>query len=56
MPAVTVNGVTVAYSDTGAPKEKPTARTVVFGDGSTVSKWMFRAQVSALHARRPLTR
>ena len=48
MPTVTVNGATVAYSDTGAPKQKPYAPTVVFGHGLLFSKWMFSAQIAAL--------
>src|SRR3569623_1268681 len=48
MPTVTVNGATVAYSDTGAPKQKPGAPPVVFGHGLLFSKWMFSAQIAAL--------
>jgi pimeloyl-ACP methyl ester carboxylesterase len=48
MPTLTVNGATVAYSDTGAPKDKPDAPTVVFGHGLLFSKWMFSAQIVAL--------
>jgi pimeloyl-ACP methyl ester carboxylesterase len=48
MPTVTVNGVTVAYSDTGVPKHKPDAPTVVFGHGLLFSKWMFGAQIAVL--------
>jgi len=48
MPTLTVNGATVAYSDTGAPTGKPDAPTIVFGHGLLFSKWMFSAQIAAL--------
>ena len=48
MPTLTVNGATVAYSDTGVPKDKPAAPTIVFGHGLLFSKWMFSAQIAAL--------
>lgn len=50
MPTVTVNGATVAYSDTGAPKRKPDAPTIVFGHGVLFSKWMFGAQIAVLRS------
>jgi pimeloyl-ACP methyl ester carboxylesterase len=50
MPTLTVNGATVAYSDTGAPKGRPDAPTVVFGHGLLFSKWMFTAQIAALRS------
>jgi 3-oxoadipate enol-lactonase len=50
VPTVSVNGATVAYSDTGAPKNKPDAPTVVFGHGLLFSKWMFNAQIAALRS------
>jgi pimeloyl-ACP methyl ester carboxylesterase len=50
MPTVTVNGATVAYSDTGVPKDKPAAPTIVFGHGLLFSKWMFSAQIAALRS------
>jgi pimeloyl-ACP methyl ester carboxylesterase len=48
LPTLTVNGATVAYSDTGAPKGRPHAPAVVFGHGLLFSKWMFSAQIAAL--------
>jgi 3-oxoadipate enol-lactonase len=48
MPTLTVNGATVAYSDTGAPKGKPDAPAIVFGHGLLFSKSMFAAQIAAL--------
>lgn len=50
MPTLTVNGATVAYSDTGVPKGKPEAPTVVFGHGLLFSKWMFSAQIAVLRS------
>lgn len=50
MPTVTVNGATVAYSDTGPPKARPDAPTIVFGHGLLFSKWMFSAQITALRS------
>ena len=50
MPTVTVNGATVAYSDSGAPKQHPDAPTIVFGHGLLFSKWMFTAQIAALRS------
>ncbi|MDT4918352.1 MAG: 3-oxoadipate enol-lactonase [Pseudonocardiales bacterium] len=50
MPILTVNGAAVAYSDTGVPKARADAPTVVFGHGLLFSKWMFGAQIAALRA------
>jgi pimeloyl-ACP methyl ester carboxylesterase len=50
VPTVSVNGATVAYSDTGAPKGMPDAPTIVFGHGLLFSKWMFTAQLAALRS------
>jgi pimeloyl-ACP methyl ester carboxylesterase len=50
MPTLTVNGATVAYSDTGTPQGKPDAPAIVFGHGLLFSKWMFSAQIAALRA------
>jgi pimeloyl-ACP methyl ester carboxylesterase len=38
----------VAYTDTGAPPDRPDAATVLFGHGLLFSGWMFAAQVEAL--------
>jgi pimeloyl-ACP methyl ester carboxylesterase len=48
VPTLTINGATVAYSDTGAPGGRPDAPTVVFGHGLLFSGWMFGAQIEAL--------
>lgn len=48
MPTLTVDGASVAYSDTGAPDGRPDAPTVVFGHGLLFSGWMFSAQIEAL--------
>lgn len=48
MPTAQVNGVTLAYADTGPPPGRPDAPTVVFGHGLLFGGWMFRAQVAAL--------
>jgi pimeloyl-ACP methyl ester carboxylesterase len=50
VPTVTVNGATVAYSDTGLPQDKPDAPTIVFGHGLLFSKWMFSAQIAVLRS------
>jgi len=50
VPTLTVNGATIAYSDTGAPKGRPDAPAVVFGHGLLFSKWMFSAQIAELRA------
>ena len=48
MPELDLNGVTVAYEDSGPPVGAPDAPTVVFGHGLLFSGWMFRPQVEAL--------
>ncbi|MFJ6541645.1 alpha/beta fold hydrolase [Streptomyces sp. NPDC091385] len=48
MPLIDVNGVSVHYTDTGAPPGKPDAPVVVFGHGLLFSGWMFHPQVEAL--------
>ncbi|WP_342801416.1 alpha/beta fold hydrolase [Nocardia sp. No.11] len=48
MPFVVVDGVSIAYTDTGTPAGKPDAPTVVFGHGLLFGGWMFRAQLSSL--------
>ena len=48
MPTFTRDGATIAYTDTGAPPDRPDAPTVVFGHGLLFSGWMFRAQIEAL--------
>lgn len=51
MPLTTVNGVQIAYTDTGAPAGRPDAPTVVFGHGLLFGGWMFRPQIEALRDR-----
>ena len=48
MPTLTVDGASVAYSDTGAPAGRTDAPVVVFGHGLLFSGWMFGAQIEAL--------
>jgi 3-oxoadipate enol-lactonase len=48
VPTLTINGASVAYSDTGAPESRPEAPTIVFGHGLLFSGWMFSAQIAAL--------
>jgi 3-oxoadipate enol-lactonase len=48
MPTLTRNDVTISYSDTGMPSDRPDAATVVFGHGLLFSGRMFDAQVAAL--------
>ncbi|MFD3424822.1 alpha/beta fold hydrolase [Nocardia fluminea] len=48
MPIITVDGVPIACTDTGAPAARPDAATVVFGHGLLFGGWMFRAQLEAL--------
>jgi 3-oxoadipate enol-lactonase len=48
VPTLTIDGATVSYSDTGAPKAHPDAPTIVFGHGLLFSGWMFSAQIEAL--------
>ena len=50
MPTLTVDGATVAYSDTGYPDGKPDAETIVFGHGLLFSGRMFDAQIADLRA------
>ena len=50
MPTLTVDGATVAYSDTGAPDGKAEAPTIVFGHGLLFSGRMFDAQIAALRS------
>jgi pimeloyl-ACP methyl ester carboxylesterase len=45
---LTVDGASVAYSDTGAPAGRTDAPVVVFGHGLLFSGWMFGAQIEAL--------
>ncbi|MFD6452949.1 alpha/beta fold hydrolase [Nocardia sp. NPDC060220] len=48
MPIITLDGVPISYTDTGAPSGTPDAATVVFGHGLLFGGWMFRAQLEAL--------
>jgi 3-oxoadipate enol-lactonase len=48
VPTLTINGASVAYTDTGAPEARPDAPTIVFGHGLLFSGWMFAAQIEAL--------
>lgn len=48
MPTAEINGITLAYTDTGAPPGRPDAAGVVFGHGLLFSGWMFHPQVAAL--------
>ena len=49
MPTVTsVDGTTIAYTDTGAPEGRSDAPTVVFGHGLLFGGWMFGPQIAAL--------
>ena len=48
MSSLAVDGAAVAYSDTGAPADRPDAPAVVFGHGLLFSGWMFAAQIEAL--------
>lgn len=50
MPTLATAGATVAYTDTGAPPDRPDAPTIVFGHGLLFSGWMFTDQVAALSA------
>ncbi|WP_405136634.1 alpha/beta fold hydrolase [Nocardia sp. NBC_01388] len=51
MPTIDVNGITLAYTDTGAPPGRPQAQTIVFGHGTLFGGWMFRQQIDALRDR-----
>jgi hypothetical protein len=44
MPTLTVNGATIAFSETGTPAGRPDVPAVVFGHGLLFSKWMLRAR------------
>jgi len=48
MPTFTRGDATIAYTDTGAPEDRPDAPTIVFGHGLLFSGWMFRHQVEEL--------
>jgi pimeloyl-ACP methyl ester carboxylesterase len=48
MPTLLTEGATVAYTDSGAPADRPDAPTIVFGHGLLFSGWMFRDQIAAL--------
>lgn len=51
MPAISANGTTICYTDTGTPPGRPDARTVVFGHGLLFSGWMFHPQIDVLRHR-----
>ncbi|WP_329292854.1 alpha/beta fold hydrolase [Streptomyces sp. NBC_01455] len=51
MPRLQVNGVTIAYTDTGSPLGKADAPIVVFGHGLMMSGWMFHEQIAVLRQR-----
>ncbi|WP_131786899.1 alpha/beta fold hydrolase [Protofrankia symbiont of Coriaria ruscifolia] len=48
MPTINISGVTISYSDTGAPAGLPDASTIMFGHGLLFSGWMFHPQITAL--------
>jgi len=48
MPTLQVNGTSVAFTDTGAPRDRADAPTIVFGHGLLFSGWMFTDQIAAL--------
>jgi 3-oxoadipate enol-lactonase len=48
MPTISVNGATIAYSDTGAPDGRPDAPTIVFGHGLLFSGWVFHPQIAVM--------
>jgi 3-oxoadipate enol-lactonase len=50
VPTLTANDATIAYTDTGAPTDRPDAPTIVFGHGLLFGGWMFSAQIEALRA------
>ncbi|WP_327138867.1 alpha/beta fold hydrolase [Nocardia sp. NBC_01327] len=50
MPTIDVNGITLAYTDTGAPPSRPQAQTIVFGHGTLFGGWMFRHQIESLRS------
>ncbi|WP_405492258.1 alpha/beta fold hydrolase [Nocardia sp. NBC_00511] len=51
MPTAVLNGVPIAYSDTGFPAGDPGAPTVVLGHGLLFGGWMFHPQITALRDR-----
>jgi pimeloyl-ACP methyl ester carboxylesterase len=48
MPTISVNGTTIAYSDTGTPDGRPDAPAIVFGHGLLFSGWVFHPQIAVL--------
>ncbi|MGQ4601415.1 alpha/beta fold hydrolase [Nocardia sp. R6R-6] len=48
MQTLTVDGVPIAYTDTGAPAGRPKAATVLFGHGLLFGGWMFQPQIEIL--------
>jgi len=48
MPTIDVDGATIAFTDTGRPRNRPNAATVVFGHGTLFSGWMFHHQIESL--------
>ncbi|WP_054813874.1 alpha/beta fold hydrolase [Nocardia arizonensis] len=51
MSVITVDGIRIGYTDTGAPPGLPNAATIVFGHGLLFGGWMFRRQIEVLRAR-----
>src|SRR4051794_6302530 len=51
MAILQVNGVPIAYTDSGAPADRPDAATIVFGHGLLFSGWQFHEQIEALNDR-----
>jgi 3-oxoadipate enol-lactonase len=51
MPTIDINGASIAYTDTGAPADRPDAETIVFGHSLLFSGWLFRHQIEALRDR-----
>lgn len=50
MPTAQINGITLTYTDTGAPPGNPNAPTIVFGHGLLFGGWMFQPQIDVLRA------
>ncbi|WP_067677075.1 alpha/beta fold hydrolase [Nocardia miyunensis] len=48
MPTIAIDGVPIAYTDTGVPPGRPDAATIVFGHGLLFGGWMFGPQIQAL--------
>jgi pimeloyl-ACP methyl ester carboxylesterase len=48
MPMFSRGDVSIAYDDTGAPRGRPGAPTIIFGHGLLFGGWMFRQQIDAL--------